>query len=475
MAESHLRRMTNPSPPTFIGRYRVFGELAAGGQASVRLGCFAGPAGFVRAVAIKRVRSDHADSAKARAMLIDEARLASRVQHPNVVQLLDVVDDGPELVLVMELVQGESLARLCRQSAGGAAPPLAVAIAVIAGALRGLHAAHEAVDAEGQPLHLVHRDLSPQNILVDVHGVPKVLDFGIAWARGRQQDETRDGTFKGKLAYLSPEQVHGTSDRRSDIWAAGVVLWECLTGKRLFVGENDGALLSSVLSAVVRRPSEFNHEVPNALDAIVLQALAREPNARFGTAAAMAEALEHLGGASQQQLAGWVQSRAGAAIERTRQRVREIESASGLEVPGAPVDPPALDAPAKLPQLEDAPRRSWPLAFAAVVLWLSATAGAWRWASAPPAVEPGPAAVAPSPEPTPVPAPSPAEPTPPETVVPATAVPPTAPRATALVGQSDAGARAPKPTPRPRPAGRRGCEVPFVMVNGVKQWKPECF
>src|SRR5262249_20405529 len=161
---------------------------------------------------------------------LDEARLAARIHHPNVVQTLDVAVTQGELFVVLEYVNGDSLAHLLRTAnANGRAVPPEIASAVVFGVLQGLHAAHEAVVEQGNPLELVHRDVSPHNVLVGVDGVARVLDFGVAKARGRSQT-TREGQLKGKLAYMAPEQIGGRVTRRTDVFAASIVLWEALAG-----------------------------------------------------------------------------------------------------------------------------------------------------------------------------------------------------------------------------------------------------
>jgi serine/threonine protein kinase len=170
--------------------------------------------------------------------------------------------------------------------------PLPIMCAILGGVLRGLHAAHEAKNEEGLPLHIVHRDVSPQNILVGVDGVARILDFGVAKAVGRLQS-THDGRLKGKLAYMAPEQIHGDHlDRRSDVFAAGVVLWEALTGQRLFRDENDAVTITKVLGDPVAPPSRTREGIPAALDDVVIRALDRQPSRRFATAHQMACALE---------------------------------------------------------------------------------------------------------------------------------------------------------------------------------------
>ena len=219
-----------------IGRYALHGEIASGGMAVVHFGRLLGPVGFSRPVAIKRLHPQLAREPNVRAMFIDEARLASRIRHPNVVPTLDVVTDGGDLLLVMEYVHGESLQQLLRAVRKRGEPvPLRITLAVMTAVLHGLHAAHEATTETGQALNVVHRDVSPQNIMVGVDGVARVLDFGIARATVRLEN-TREGIVKGKLAYMAPEQLGGVVvDRRAAVYAATVVLWEMLTGKRLFV------------------------------------------------------------------------------------------------------------------------------------------------------------------------------------------------------------------------------------------------
>ncbi|MBW2523690.1 MAG: serine/threonine protein kinase, partial [Deltaproteobacteria bacterium] len=237
-----------PVLPQLVGRYAIFDEIASGGMASVHIGRLIGPAGFSRTVAIKRMHPHIAKEPEFVAMFVDEARMAARISHPNVVPTLDVVQSGKELLLVMEYVQGASLAHLLRHGRRlGLVNEPRLIVPILVGVLRGLHAAHEAKSAMGEPMHLVHRDVSPHNIMVGVDGVPRVFDFGVAKARGRLRT-TQDGKVKGKLAYMAPEQLAGEAvDRRSDIYAAGVVLWEGLAGRRLFEGDTDAQIYAQVL------------------------------------------------------------------------------------------------------------------------------------------------------------------------------------------------------------------------------------
>ena len=233
-------------PERVIGRYALYAEIAAGGMATVHLGRLIGAAGFTRLVAIKQLLKNYARDPEFVAMFVDEARLAARIRHPNVVPTLDVVATGGVLLLVLEYVQGESLSRLLHQSVLRAdLPSPAIVGSILAGALHGLHAAHEAKNEKGELLELVHRDVSPQNLLVGVDGVTRVLDFGVAKAVGRL-GVTRQGVIKGKLAYMAPEQIDGVVTRRSDVFSAGVVLWEALAGRRLFSGDNEVSIAERV-------------------------------------------------------------------------------------------------------------------------------------------------------------------------------------------------------------------------------------
>jgi serine/threonine-protein kinase len=251
--------------PQIIGRYAIYSGIASGGMASVYFGRLLGGAGFSRTVAIKRLHPHLAEEREFLSTMIDEARMAARIHHPNVVPTLDVVATEGDLLLIMEYVRGESLARLLKTEIDdGRRVPLPIASAIAIGTLHGLHAAHEATSDRGTPLGIVHRDVSPQNILVGVDGMARVIDFGVAKAAGRLQT-TRAGLVKGKIAYMAPEQLAGREVTRSaDVYAMGVVLWETLTGKRLFQGDSDAALVTQVLAGTTEPPSRH---APNNLPA----------------------------------------------------------------------------------------------------------------------------------------------------------------------------------------------------------------
>jgi serine/threonine-protein kinase len=302
-------------------------------MATVHLGRLMGPVGFSRTVAIKRLHEHFSKDPDFVSMFLDEARLCARIRHPNVVPTLDVIAEDRQLLLVMEYVQGESLARLQRTAvAKNDRIPLNVAVAILSGMLHGLHAAHEAKDERGQPLGIVHRDVSPQNVVVGADGVARVLDFGIAKAKGRLYT-TQDGRVKGKLSYMAPEQLRSEPvDRRTDIFAASVMAWELLTGKRLFESTSEGGTITKVLLDPIPMPSAALAEglagaSVASLDAIVMRGLQRDPADRFQTARELADELEAaVQPATTAQVGSWVESVAAEALHERTARVQEIES-----------------------------------------------------------------------------------------------------------------------------------------------------
>ncbi len=279
-----------PRAPIVIGRYALYDEIASGGMAAVHIGRLLGPVGFSRTVAIKRMHANLAKDPEFVSMFLDEARLAARIRHPNVIGTLDVVALSGELFLVMEYVHGESLFRLMKTARDGARPiPLAIVSAILVGVLDGLHAAHEATNEHEEPLSIVHRDVSPHNVVVGASdGLARVLDFGVAKAADRTHS-TRDGQIKGKLSYMAPEQLSsGVVDRTSDVYSASVVLWEAITGVRLFPGESElKAMVMKVLATEPDPPSRHVPDLPPDLEALVMRGLrknprsARRPRARW--------------------------------------------------------------------------------------------------------------------------------------------------------------------------------------------------
>jgi serine/threonine-protein kinase len=310
-----------------LGRYVMYGEIARGGMASVHAGRLLGPSGFARTVAIKRLHPHYARSADVVEMFLEEARLAARVRHPHVASVLDVIQLEGEIFLVMDYVHGESLARLWRPDR-----PLEprLASAILIQALLGLHAAHETRDEHDTPLGIVHRDVSPQNVLVGQDGVVRVVDFGIAKAVARFNGMTTSGLIKGKLTYMAPERLADEPliDRRVDIFAAGVVLWELLTARRLFQG-SDAQVIEQVLHHRPEPPSKHRPGLSPELDELCLCALAADPDARFATAHEMARALEQCAPpASAMELSAWIEATAGPALRERAARISQVERAS---------------------------------------------------------------------------------------------------------------------------------------------------
>jgi len=313
--------------PRTVGRYVLYGELASGGMATVHFGRLSGPVGFSRTVAIKRLHPHFAKDPEFVTMFLDEARLCGRIRHPNVVPTLDVVTVQGEIFIVMEYVAGEALSKLMR-SAGqkNILMPPKVAATIMSSVLHGLHAAHMTKDEHGGELGIVHRDVSPQNILVGADGTARVLDFGVAKAAGRLQT-TRDGQVKGKIAYMPPEQLSGAAvTRQVDVYAAGVVLWEMLTGRRLFDGETEAIVLARAIEGTVDPPSSHNAFLEPAVDGIVLRGLARDPEMRYTTAREMALAIEQtIGLASPSEVGEWVEMVCGDELLRRAQTISAIE------------------------------------------------------------------------------------------------------------------------------------------------------
>ncbi len=346
-----------------VGRYALFGEIASGGMATVYFGRLVGAVGFSRSVAIKQLHPQFARSPEFVAQFLDEAQLTARIRHPNVVSVLDVVAREGELFVIMEFVEGEPLSRLVRFASEPI--PLTIASAIITQVLLGLHAAHEATTENGEPLEIVHRDVSPQNMLVGIDGTSHILDFGVAKAASRLHT-TENGQIKGKLSYMAPEQLRGAElDRRVDVFAAGIVLWELLVGQRLFARGDPGATVTAVLAGDVKPPSQFRPEVSAALDALVLKALAPAVENRFASAREMAIALEAcVPPASNLKVGAWVESVAGDSLKQRAQRLREAEESTGVN---AVVDVEGLqkrlaDARASMPARDfDGPAQAQPL------------------------------------------------------------------------------------------------------------------
>ena len=284
--------MSSSDLPRPFGPYTLLRRLASGGMAEVYLARTAGAAGFEKLVAIKRIHPHHAADAGFGSMLLDEAKLSVALSHRNIVQTLDLGCVDGAYVLVMEHVEGYDAHHvLDTLRRAGRLLPVDLAAHVIAEVCRGLDYAHGHRDEQGEPAGIVHRDVSPQNVLLSFAGEVKIADFGIAKANSRQSDP-ESGVIKGKYFYMSPEQAWAEPlDHRSDIFSAGVVLWELLVGERLHERSHIQSLLDAVRRAEVPAPSSRRDEVPEELDAIVARATATNPARRYADAGAMADAL----------------------------------------------------------------------------------------------------------------------------------------------------------------------------------------
>jgi eukaryotic-like serine/threonine-protein kinase len=278
------------APGDQIGRYQLISMLANGGMGQVWTARPVG-SGFARTVALKLVRSEMSDDENYARMFIDEATVASSIHHPNVCETYELGRDGDRLYMAMEWVAGDSLAGLLRQGDALVALDLRIAAKVIADACAGLHAAHETVGSDGALLGVVHRDISPPNILISMQGQAKVSDFGIAKARYQLHERTKTGEVKGKFAYIPPEQITGRGvDRRADIYAMGCVLYVATLGLRPF--GNGASALQKILKNQYRLPTDLRADYPPALSAIIEKALSPTPEGRFATAEEMQFALE---------------------------------------------------------------------------------------------------------------------------------------------------------------------------------------
>ena len=461
--------------PRRIGRYVIANELARGGMATVHLGRLVADRGFSRLVAIKMLGRDQGSTFHRRA-LEDEARIASRIRHPNVVQPLDVLESGGDLFVVMEYVHGVSLSQLF--SAARTSSPLAPSIiaAILLDVLKGLHAAHEALDEKGRPLGIVHRDVSPQNILVGADGVARLADFGVAKVM-RRQEKTMTGTVKGKPSYMPPEQLRGLPlTRQADLYAMGVVLAEGLSGVAPRAPDDDPLDWRDDALALIK---------DRALAEIAVTATREDPRDRYATAAEMSAALAAaIAPARAEEVADRVTMLAGDEIDERAELVRAVEAleVAVSEPPPPPSAPPLPSAPFTISHPPSAPppppeRRTHgalPIFVGAcgVALFL---AGLWAWTRTEEhRPSPPPPAVA-TPESPPTSAPPPPPPVETET---APAPPPTIVVSTTTVAPAPTAHTTKTTTHTAKAAGRppaRNCDPPFFIDDkGVKHYKPEC-
>jgi serine/threonine protein kinase len=347
-----------------LDRFELVAELASGGMATVYLARLGGVGGFQRFVAIKRLHPHLARDNEFIEMFLDEARLAARIHHPNVVPILEIGESPEGYYLVMEYIEGDTLGRILARSAQSQERvPSPIGVRMVLDALAGLHAAHELKDDDGKALEIVHRDVSPQNILVGVDGSARITDFGVARAASRLST-TRSGQLKGKLAYMSPEQAkaQATVDRRADIFAMGTVLWEVLACKRLFKGDGDADTLNRVLHEPIPSLRSVAPHVPAALESVVMKALERERDRRYATAAEFADALERVARvvgtlAAPREVATYIEFVIGTEISQQREAVRAWLARSEPSRQGVPKRESARPEPMSETKVEGTRRR----------------------------------------------------------------------------------------------------------------------
>jgi serine/threonine protein kinase len=358
--------MCPDGPVARIGDYRVVTELARGGMGRVYLARRCGQAGFERLFAIKVMSQRLSGDAEATLMLLDEAHIASRLHHPNLVSVHDIGRHEHGYYLVMDYVEGCSLQQLLARNKSQR--PARLIVPILIEALRGLHAAHGLCNADGEPYKVVHRDVSPHNLLLGIDGACRVTDFGIAKAKERYTD-TQSGVFKGKIGYVAPEQLGcgGRVDLRADIWAAGVTLYVALTGQFPFEGKSPVAIARSIVTQPLLPPSRVGLRPPAVLDQVVMRALAREPEQRYPSAEAFADALRGVAIAhdllgTPAEVAAWVDASCGSDLaERRRVLAAQVRPDSGSftrSEPRAPVPLGSAAVPLAAPADATRSRRS---------------------------------------------------------------------------------------------------------------------
>jgi eukaryotic-like serine/threonine-protein kinase len=343
--------MSRPMAGRQLGRYEILTQLASGGMASVYIARAQGVAGFERLVAIKVLHPHLAYEQEFISMFLDEARLAARIRHMNVVPTLDISDSpGDGYFLVMEYIEGDHLGALLGLAAKqGERLPQPFVCRVLFDTLQGLGAAHRLTDEHGTPLKLVHRDVSPHNVLVGTDGIARLTDFGVAKADVRMAS-TRAGQFKGKLSYMAPEQASSSeTDQRSDLFSVGIILWESLTGRRLFKGESNAATLNKLLNDTIVKPSELWPDLEH-FDGVVMKALSRNPENRFQTADEFGEALDEAAGragvAKTRDVAEVVRALDAEKLLAERARVRDaIETLGHASIAASKVPMPREGLP----------------------------------------------------------------------------------------------------------------------------------
>ncbi|HEY0880193.1 MAG TPA: serine/threonine-protein kinase [Archangium sp.] len=271
--------------PVRFGKYTLIDRIAVGGMAEIFLARQAGLEGFEKTIVIKRIRPHLSKQANFVKMFLNEAKLAAQLNHPNIVQIYDLGKIGESYFIAMEYIFGRDMRRIIpKADALGIPFPMVYALKIASSVCEGLYYAHARTDLYGNALNIVHRDVTPENIFVSFDGTVKVLDFGIAKA-ANQIEQARAGEIKGKLSYMSPEQCMGKPlDNRSDIFSLGVVLYEWLTGFKLFTGDSEVAILKSITEGKIYAPSYFKADIPEGVEAILMKALEKDREKRYQTA-----------------------------------------------------------------------------------------------------------------------------------------------------------------------------------------------
>ncbi|HVK67286.1 MAG TPA: serine/threonine-protein kinase [Polyangium sp.] len=336
------------SPGMVLGRYELLLPIAQGGMATVWAARQKGSRGFQKTVAIKTMLPSLLDDPQFEQMFLDEASLAARIHHPNVAEILDVGEQDDTIYIVMEWVDGEALSVLTKTAKRNDVPvPQRIALRIVRQACAGLHSAHELRDDHDQLLDLVHRDVSPQNILVSYDGIVKLVDFGVAKALGRAGGETTAGQLKGKVPYMSPEQALGQKvDRRTDVFAMGIVLYRLTTGLHPFLGENDMATMKNIISRPLLPPRMKNPSFPVELERVLLTCMKKDPNERYQTMLELDAALERvlaLSGASvvDDDIGAFTRSVMGDRGQKRRAALRDAVRAADERAAGIAMSPGA--------------------------------------------------------------------------------------------------------------------------------------
>ncbi|HRI69176.1 MAG TPA: serine/threonine-protein kinase, partial [Polyangium sp.] len=357
---------------TSVGKYKFIASLGGGGMADVYLAVVEGPARVKKLQVVKRLRRDYLEDPDHVEMFLDEARLAARLNHPNVVQTFEVSESEGEYFMAMEYLDGVPLNRILNR-ARNKPPPPGVLLKILADTLLGLHYAHELTDYDGQPLQIVHRDVSPHNVVVTYDGQTKLLDFGIAKSEARSI-ETRAGVVKGKISYMSPEQARAKPlDRRADIFVVGILLWESMAGSKIWEKATDMEVLHRLALGDMPDLRDVRPDVPEAILKIIKKAFHPDPDGRYATAAQMREdILAYLESAhirvSNEMVAEYVctvfadkRAEIKKIIEKQLRKLnakQPVEEAPGLLDLSAPLE--SLSDPADLPRLGGSGVRSLP-------------------------------------------------------------------------------------------------------------------